>query len=671
MPYPIKTQGTVLPGRTLTVPFRPAAAGLVNAIVTVDGSLPFLHPPASVALRLDVFKPGAATPAISKTGSHTLTSPQSTFRLVLWGDTAAAAADLNADWTIHLVNTGGVSASCNLTVRYQVVSGNLGKIDHIVVVMMENRSFDHMLGYLRHEGNRTDIDGLTGTESNRDANGNLFPVNALTRTYFRNDPGHGWNEVAEQLAADTGHPSNGGFVRNFVKHLAGDAAALPPVLGNVADTAQVADGGTRSISFRPGQPGPIVIFSSATPHPTRAESGKLGKATLLRPGGGTPVAIHVSSLAETAVGLTYQATAADLAIPGNWTCDIVNSTDTTLSFKTNITFVQSLHDTSLEESPGSIMGYHNAAQLPVYDQLAKNFTVCDQWYASLPTDTWPNRLYSLTGGSGGLVNTPSDAQTAVDPPGFTLKTIFEVLQERGLDWRIFFSDLPFALVFKRLAQDATYTARMRPISDFLQRAATGDLPDVAWIDPNFNDVPDGVDRSNDDHPPGDVSHGQWFLSQIYGALCRSPAWSKTLLLITYDEHGGFFDHVLPPGTTLAGQPPAPGAPQDDDPNLRMYGVRVPAFVVSPWVVPKSVSKTVYDHTSLLSTILKRFCAGSTGAPPSMGARADHANDVGPLLSNASPTPVEVPPALTLTNSPTPTRDPNAFGSVLRKFVMGL
>ena len=194
------------------------------------------------------------------------------------------------------------------------------------------------------------------------------------------------------------------------------------------------------------------------------------------------------------------------------------------------------------------MSYYNATHLPVYDFFAENFAICDRWYASLPTDTWPNRLYAMAGGSGGLTLTPSDASVEKQPPGYLLRSIFQVLQEHGVDWNIFFSDLPFGLIFTPLAQDAAYTSRMRGIDDFLQRAAAGTLPALSWIDPNFQDVPDDPRAASDDHPPGDVCRGQNLIASIYAALARGPAWSKTLLVVTYDEHGGFYDHVLPPVT---------------------------------------------------------------------------------------------------------------------------
>ncbi len=282
-----------------------------------------------------------------------------------------------------------------------------------------------------------------------------------------------------------------------------------------------------------------------------------------------------------------------------------------------------------------------------------------------------------------MLTTPSDASVASDPPAYTGKTIFEFLQEHEVDWNIFFSDLPFPLVFTALAQDAKYTSRMLPFDEFANAAASGDLPAMAWIDPNFQDVPDGTDNANDDHPPGDVARGQQFIAQIVDALTTSPAWSKTMLVITYDEHGGFYDHVEPPGT-----PPRTDGPKDDDSNLNRYGVRVPAIVVSPWVQGGQVSHIIYDHTSILRTILLRFCTtpwaaepGSTTAgggnglgsvTPSMGARTDNANDLGSLLSLASPrkaTPI-APMVAALAPKPASQSALTGIGATIRKGLLG-
>jgi hypothetical protein len=442
-------------------------------------------------------------------------------------------------------------------------------------------------------------------------------------TYFANDPGHGWNDVSEQLggglviqptpiegpttaprAGDVVEsrvllppgPHNNGFVRNFIKQLAIVAQNLPPQMGSVHDEGEVAGGDSRLVNFRPVAPGPVSVFCKPKNPPAHSETGFLAELVLHRPGLSAPLRDVKARIGDHSLGASYPATAADLAAAGDWTCEVTNWTETNITFSTDASFVVLQHDTRGQEPAGAIMGYYDAAQLPIYDLFAREFAICNRWFASLPTDTWPNRLYSLTGGSGGMITTPSTASVPSDPPGYTLTSIFEVLQARGVDWMNYFSDLPFALIFKRLAQDASYTRRMRSLSNLLAAAQTGDLPSVAWLDPNFTDVETSVGEpaaANDDHPPGDVANGQVLLRQIYQALSQGPGWSKTLLIVTYDEHGGFFDHVLPPGTPTV-VPGAADGPPDDDPNLRRYGVRVPTFIVSPWVQPGSVANDTYD-----------------------------------------------------------------------------
>lgn len=182
---------------------------------------------------------------------------------------------------------------------------------------------------------------------------------------------------------------------------------------------------------------------------------------------------------------------------------------------------------------------------------------------------------------------------------------------------------------------------------FLEDAAHGSLPAVAWIDPNFSNFNPIGFQPNDDHAPADIRDGQQFVLAIYHALASGPQWEKTLLIIFYDEHGGFFDHVPPP--------PAP----DDDPRMfGRYGVRVPALIVSPWTEPGVVSHTLFDHTSVIKTILLRFCPNALGQPAGsrrsgwvhrgghphpVGTRVAQAHDLGgtadPRDTPASPGPV--------------------------------
>jgi phospholipase C len=165
---------------------------------------------------------------------------------------------------------------------------------------------------------------------------------------------------------------------------------------------------------------------------------------------------------------------------------------------------------------------------------------------------------------------------------------------------------------------------LRVRENFLDHARSGDLAALSWIDPNFVDFNYyGPAGSNDDHPPSDITAGQELVFKLYDAVVRSPAWPRTLLVITYDEHGGFYDHVTPPGAT------------DASPSFRSYGVRVPAIIVSPWLEPGSTSNLVFDHTSIIKTILTRFCRRATGISD-MGLRVDAAQTLAPLLTRATP-----------------------------------
>ena len=155
-----------------------------------------------------------------------------------------------------------------------------------------------------------------------------------------------------------------------------------------------------------------------------------------------------------------------------------------------------------------------------------------------------------------------------------------------------------------------------PNVGFEKAAIDGNLPDVTWIEPDYIEVPPG----NDDHAPANMKDGQILVEKIVRALVKSPQWAKTLLIITYDEHGGFYDHVTPP----------PNDPPLGD-SRRTMGPRVPAFVISPLVEPGSVFHDRFDHTSIGATILRRFCGRN---PPKVSERMDKARDLRKVLNRA-------------------------------------
>lgn len=188
-------------------------------------------------------------------------------------------------------------------------------------------------------------------------------------------------------------------------------------------------------------------------------------------------------------------------------------------------------------------------------------------------------------------------------------------------------------MFERYNSDDELIVNMRDSAKgFFANASAGTLPSVSFIDPDFIDVLPG----NDDGPPADIADGQHLVAEVVRAVMDGPDWNKTLLLITYDEHRGFFDHVAPPAAV-----PVSG--------INEYGVRVPAFVISPWVDPKTVSDTVFDHTSIAKTIARRFMSAN---PPDMGERMAAANDLSTILRS---TPRTDKPSINV--PPVPTRNP--------------
>jgi len=280
-----------------------------------------------------------------------------------------------------------------------------------------------------------------------------------------------------------------------------------------------------------------------------------------------------------------------------------------------------------------VMGYYNGSDLPVYDHLSRNFIICDRWFCSVDGSTWPNRLYAVTGRASGSKNNKS-------VPIYNLPSFARHLNKFKVSWRWYAHDISTLRItdaefrvghFKHFSYFDKHS--LLGGKSFLQDAASGKLAAVSWIDPNFVDFSFiGPSGSNDDHPPSDVMSGQELVLKLYNAVISSPQWNKTLLVIVYDEHGGFFDHVA--------APPA----EDDSPSFRHYGLRVPAIVVSSWVERGKVSSTLFDHTSIIKTILLRFCQNPDGSIPDMGARVNHANHLGELLTLTSPRPATPVPA---------------------------
>lgn len=252
--------------------------------------------------------------------------------------------------------------------------------------------------------------------------------------------------------------------------------------------------------------------------------------------------------------------------------------------------------------PLEIMQPFSPDQLPVLSALARNFAICDAWFSSVPSDTWPNRSFFHAGTSNGNVVNGEHP----NPWAWNVRTIFNVLEDMGISWRVYSdTELIPSLTLAMSPQLWQFSmTRFAHFDDFQRDCAAGSLPRYSFLEPSF------VDNPNDEHPPHDVIAGEQFLYQIWQAVSQSPAWAQTLLLITYDEHGGTYDHVMPPWGAM---PPGPapdgsgGGPGEQGFGFDRFGVRVPMIAVSPWIqagtVFRSVSPAVpFDHTSVAATL---------------------------------------------------------------------
>jgi phospholipase C len=287
---------------------------------------------------------------------------------------------------------------------------------------------------------------------------------------------------------------------------------------------------------------------------------------------------------------------------------------------------------------GLVMEYFGAAQVPMNDFLARHFTICDHWFASLPAGTQPNRLIAMSGSSEIEVNSHTLPEQEL---------VYDWLRRHNVRWRVYHQGIPFFTLMPKWIPQILGTEHFRSF-DHLQADVANTPPDqrpqVIFIEPAYSDAPH-LGRSTDDHAPSGASDGQEFLMQVYNAATASPDfWRRALMVISYDEHGGFFDHVSPP--LIPTNPPHPGlyAP------FQSLGVRVPAFVVSPFVQPGAVSHALLDHTSMLKLLGERFGRGSYS--PVVDARS--VQSVSEVLDATSPiTDSPAPPALNAYLTPRP------------------
>jgi phospholipase C len=397
------------------------------------------------------------------------------------------------------------------------ILNQLSSIQHIVTLMLENRSFDHMLGFLyADQGNKSPtgqpFEGLTGKESNPMSPGKnvtVFQIQASDQNaYFMpgSDPGEGYSATNSQLFGSVTAPT-------------------PPVATNQG-------------------------FVSDYVYTLGWESKKTG-----------------------------------WVLPGT--------------------------------VPQNIMGIFTPQMLPILSALARGYAVCDHWYCSAPTETLPNRAFANAATSQGHMNDNTKS--------FTVPSIFGLMSDHKVSWSIYGYDEEPMTRLDFPDTTAAADSHFGLFKDFQAAAANGTLPSYSFLEPSWGTT------GNSQHPNGDVALGEQLIHDVYYALRNGKGWNQTLLIVTYDEHGGCYDHVPPP----MGAVPPDNSEGEYGFDFKRFGVRVPTVLVSPLIAAGTVfrvpaSSMPLDHTSILKTVEKRWKL------PSLTARDAAAPDISAVLTLKKP-----------------------------------
>ena len=261
------------------------------------------------------------------------------------------------------------------------------------------------------------------------------------------------------------------------------------------------------------------------------------------------------------------------------------------------------------------------SSLPTAAALAAAFVVCDSWFSSVPGPTWPNRLFAHAGTSFGS----ADNKLRLYPG----PTLYDCLDDARVDWAIYYHDIPQSACFRglRSRRDSHQRKCMRHVSEFFKDVrAAGTLPSYVFIEPNYFESGRGLwgytkeflqwllhllgfpvypsmEHANDQHPPHDIRLGEHLIADVYDALrANDELWRSCVYIVLHDEHGGLFDHGEPPAVN----PPDGNVSANPPFDFQRLGLRVPAFIVSPWV-RHMVDHTQYEHTSIVRTVREHFC----------------------------------------------------------------
>jgi len=284
-------------------------------------------------------------------------------------------------------------------------------------------------------------------------------------------------------------------------------------------------------------------------------------------------------------------------------------------------------------STAEAMGYFTSEDLPFTCAMAKAFPIADRYFCSVMAQTYPNRRYLIAGTSLGLVY--DTFPTALPPNG----VIFDQFDLHGITWKDYYTTLPTLGVFLPLVQENKYSDGLVNIDQFYTDAANGDLPAFSLLEPNY-----GTQSEED---PQDVQIGDQFMGRVVHAVISSPNWHSTMLIWTYDEHGGYYDHVPPPAAVPPDDIPPDLLPSDPPGGFDRYGFRVPLGVVSPFAKKNLVSHTVYDHTSILKTVEEKWNL------PALTRRDANANSLFDTVDLKAEPAFATPPALPPPTDPVP------------------
>ncbi len=275
------------------------------------------------------------------------------------------------------------------------------------------------------------------------------------------------------------------------------------------------------------------------------------------------------------------------------------------------------------------MGYWDRSDIPFYYGLAETFPVCDRWFASVLGQTFPNRRYLQAATSVGIVST--DIKEVLATPTAPNGVIWDRLNAHGISWTNYVVDAPDILLFPEFF--AANSSHVKPYAQFLQDCARGTLPQVSIISPGA--------ATYSEENPHDIQLGEAYSHKLITALLQSPLWPKATMFFTYDEHGGYYDHVPPPPAVPPDTiPPRIHVPPDQPGGFDRYGMRVPAVVISPFARRRYVSRVVHDHTSILKFVETKW---NLGALTYRDANADNLFDCFDFRRPAFLDPPELPP----------------------------